>query len=58
MTGENGLIIQKKLKVSTKGFNDIIDITPYLKENLNESDLKDGHLIVFVPGATGWNNND
>ena len=47
------MIIQKKLKVSTKGFNDIQDITPFLREYLRDSGLKDGHIIVFVPGATG-----
>lgn len=47
------MIIQKKLEISTKGFNDIIDITPSLRDYVKESGLKDGHLIIFVPGATG-----
>jgi len=47
------MIIQKKLSFSTKGFNDIIDITPSLKSHLNESSLKNGNILVFVPGATG-----
>ena len=47
------MIIQKKLSISSKGFNDIQDITPALRDYLAESGLTDGHLIVFVPGATG-----
>ena len=47
------MIVQKKINLSSKGFNDIIDITPTLREYLQESKLKDGHIIVFVPGSTG-----
>jgi secondary thiamine-phosphate synthase enzyme len=47
------MIIQKKISISSKGFNDIQDITPVLRDYLAESGLTDGHLIVFVPGATG-----
>ena len=47
------MIIQKKLKVSTQGFNDIKDITPHLREYLKDSGLEEGYLIVFVPGSTG-----
>ncbi len=47
------MIIQKKIEVSTKGFNHIIDITPMLQEYLESSALKDGNILVFVPGSTG-----
>ena len=47
------MIIQKKLSMSTKGFNDIHDITPHIRELLADSGLKEGHVIVFVPGSTG-----
>jgi secondary thiamine-phosphate synthase enzyme len=47
------MIIQKKLSLATKGFNDIIDITPMLRSFIQESELSDGHVIVFVPGSTG-----
>jgi secondary thiamine-phosphate synthase enzyme len=47
------LIVQKKLQISTRGFNDIKDLTPFLREYLSESGLKEGHMIVFVPGSTG-----
>jgi len=47
------LILQKKISLSTKGFNDIHDITPDLRDLLNDSGMKDGHIIVFVSGSTG-----
>lgn len=47
------MIIQKKIPISTKGFTDIHDITPFLRQLLEESGLKEGHLIVFNPGSTG-----
>jgi secondary thiamine-phosphate synthase enzyme len=47
------MIIQKKINLSSKGFTEIIDITPTLRAYLQESKLQDGHIIVFVPGSTG-----
>jgi secondary thiamine-phosphate synthase enzyme len=47
------MIIQKKINLSTKGFTEIIDITPTLRSYIQESNLNDGHVIVFVPGSTG-----
>jgi secondary thiamine-phosphate synthase enzyme len=47
------MIIQKKIQMSTKGFNDIHDITPSLRQLLEDSGIKEGHLIVFNPGSTG-----
>jgi len=38
--------------ISTNGFNDIIDITLNVKELLIKSGLKEGNILVFVPGAT------
>jgi secondary thiamine-phosphate synthase enzyme len=46
------MIFQKKMFLSTSGFSDIKDITPFLRDSLAESKFSDGHLIVFVPGAT------
>jgi len=40
------------LSLSTKGFNDIIDVTPKLRQLLSESGIQLGHMIVFVPGST------
>ena len=47
------MIIQKKLPLSTKGFNDLIDITPHLHQMLSEAGLAEGNILVFVPGSTG-----
>ena len=47
------MIIQKKLPLSTKGFNEIIDITPHLHEMVGEAGLQEGNVLVFVPGSTG-----
>lgn len=47
------MILQKKVFLSTSGFTDIKDITLFLNDFLSESKLSNGHLIAFVPGATG-----
>jgi secondary thiamine-phosphate synthase enzyme len=38
--------------VKTKGFNDIIDITPNVQSLLYDSGFKEGSILIFVPGAT------
>jgi len=40
------------LTFSTKGFCDIIDITDKVEECLKKSQIKDGAVLVFVPGST------
>lgn len=47
------MIIQKKIELSTRGFTHIIDITPTLQEYVAASELKNGNVLVFVPGSTG-----
>ena len=47
------MIIQKKIAIASKGFNDIHNISAELRAHLSDSGLSDGHVIVFVPGATG-----
>jgi len=47
------MIEQRKISLSTKGYNQIIDITSQLRDYLSWSKLNDGHVIVFVPGSTG-----
>lgn len=39
-------------EIETEGFNDIIDITSQVKLLLDKSQLSEGSLLVFVPGAT------
>ncbi len=36
----------------SKGFNDIVDITPKVQEILTDSDFNEGSILVFVPGST------
>jgi secondary thiamine-phosphate synthase enzyme len=45
-------VITKKFKIKTRGFTDILDMTPQVGKALDESGLKDGILTVFVPGST------
>ena len=47
------MIIQKKIRIDSKGFNDIHDISANLRALLADSALSDGHMIIFVPGSTG-----
>jgi len=45
-------IITKYVKFSTKGNNDIKDITYQVQEKLREAKLEDGVVTIFVPGST------
>ena len=45
-------ILTESFSVSTKGFNDIIDITNEVQEEINKSGYSEGNVLVFVPGAT------
>ena len=46
-------VITKYLKLATHGNAEAINITQYLSEELEYTELKNGVLTVFVPGATG-----
>ncbi len=39
-------------KISTKGFNDVVDITPEVSKIVRNSKVKDGICLVFCPGST------
>ncbi|MBN1470864.1 MAG: YjbQ family protein [Syntrophaceae bacterium] len=41
------------ISLSTKGFCDIIDITPQVRSILKESSVADGLVTIFCPGSTG-----
>jgi secondary thiamine-phosphate synthase enzyme len=41
-----------KLKISTKGFSDIIDITNKVSEAVRKSKIKDGICLISCPGST------
>lgn len=45
--------VTEYIKLSTKGDIDIIDITTELIKLVDKSEVYDGILTVFVPGATG-----
>ncbi|HHF42362.1 MAG TPA: YjbQ family protein [Candidatus Aminicenantes bacterium] len=46
-------IINDSLSLSTRGFNDMIDLTGLIQEKLNTLGLNEGQVTIFVPGSTG-----
>ncbi len=38
--------------ISTRGFNDIIDITNQVQTIISENNFTEGNALIFVPGAT------
>ena len=46
-------MISDAIKLSTRGFNDMKDITDLVAQRLEASKLKDGLVNLFVPGSTG-----
>jgi secondary thiamine-phosphate synthase enzyme len=46
-------VVTKHLEFETNGNAGIVDITPSIEEWLRETSLRDGAVVVFVPGATG-----
>ena len=45
-------IITDNFTVSTRGFNDIIDITPSVRELIRKHRVKNGNVTVFIAGST------
>lgn len=45
-------IVTKFIDISTKGNNDIIDITYQVSEKLRETKLDKGQVLLFIPGST------
>ena len=45
-------IITELFTISTRGFTDIIDVTSDVAMILKKSELRDGHLLLFVSGST------
>lgn len=41
------------IEIDTRGRNEMVDITPNLREIVTKSGLNDGQALIFVPGATG-----
>ena len=46
-------VMSDSLSFSTKGFNDMKDLTGDVSQRLHEHGLKNGIVILFVPGSTG-----
>ena len=47
------MIYTKELRFSTEGEIDLVDITHEVERVVEESGIKNGQVLVFVPGATG-----
>ena len=45
-------IITKTITVSSKGENDMIDLTQSTSKTVQETDVKDGIVTIFVEGST------
>jgi secondary thiamine-phosphate synthase enzyme len=41
-----------RFTISTKGFNDIIDITDRISDFVKKSEVKDGFVLISCPGST------
>ena len=46
------MVITKKIGLESKGNCDIIDITPQVQKQLDETGLKDGTVTLFISGST------
>ncbi len=46
-------VFTKELRFSTRGEIDLVDITAEVERVVEESGIENGHVLVFVPGATG-----
>ena len=47
------MVHSETISSSTKGFSDIIDMTPHVEKVLERSGIKNGLVTVFCPGSTG-----
>lgn len=46
-------VSNKSIKIHSKGENDMIDLTKKVAECLNESNISNGIITIFVVGSTG-----
>jgi len=47
------MIITDNISLDTKGFCDIVDITPPIQAIVKKSSVTEGLVTVFCPGSTG-----
>lgn len=46
-------VYNSKIRIATKGENDIVDITDDIQGKVSKSELKEGICNIFVAGSTG-----
>jgi secondary thiamine-phosphate synthase enzyme len=47
------MIFSETISLRTRGFSDVIDITPRVEEMIRRSGFEEGLATVFCPGSTG-----
>ncbi len=47
------MIHSETISLRTKGFSDVLDITPQVAAALDRSQIKNGLVTIFCPGSTG-----
>src|SRR4030042_5297694 len=47
------MTFSETISLSTKGFTDILDITPHVEAVIDRSGIKNGLVTVMCPGSTG-----
>ncbi|MCR4395426.1 MAG: secondary thiamine-phosphate synthase enzyme YjbQ [Candidatus Saccharicenans sp.] len=45
-------IVNDSITVSTRGYNDLKDLTPQVQQKLQQSGLQSGQVLVFIQGST------
>ncbi|MGB9906599.1 MAG: secondary thiamine-phosphate synthase enzyme YjbQ [Candidatus Saccharicenans sp.] len=45
-------IVHDLITVSTRGYNDLKDLTPQVQQKLQQSGLQSGQVLVFIQGST------
>jgi len=50
--GEVMRVVTKQISKSSRGFNDIIDLTSEIESFVSEENLTEGQLLIFINGAT------
>ncbi|MDH5478978.1 MAG: secondary thiamine-phosphate synthase enzyme YjbQ [Nitrospinota bacterium] len=46
------MVIHRSFSITTRGFCDVVDITSRLAEILEEADIYEGIVTLFIPGST------
>lgn len=46
------MVITKKIRLTTKGEGDIVDITPQIEQQVAEAGVNSGIVTIFVAGST------